>query len=244
MGIRLLSVNIEGQKHLARVRDLIARERPEVVCLQEVFEDSLAGLGRKYRYRVFGQVLWGDQDNNDFIEGGRKIGVAILSRTPLSKSFVKHYGEARSGYQQFVKGGGDKRVMVGGEIELKGARYQLATTHFTWTPDASVDERQRLHLKELLHYLEGKELVLAGDFNTPRGSEVYRKLASRFQDNVPVKIETTLDPKLHYANREQEGRLRLVVDYVWSTRQYQVSPVRVVEGVSDHCALIAQVDRV
>jgi hypothetical protein len=38
MAIKLVSVNIEGKKHLDTVRDFLMREDSDVVCLMEVAE--------------------------------------------------------------------------------------------------------------------------------------------------------------------------------------------------------------
>lgn len=85
---------------------------------------------------------------------------------------------------------------------------------------------------------------MAGDFNIPRGNEMYRKLLSNYRDNIPPTIESTIDPILHYANKEEPGRLKTVVDYVWSTPKYLVSGVRLEPGVSDHCGVVSAVSRV
>lgn len=92
-------------------------------------------------------------------------------------------------------------------------------------------------MRLLLDLLKGEEIVIAGDFNIPRGNEMYQKLQTHFRDNIPTEVESTVDPILHYANKDISGTLKLVVDYIWSTPKYKVENVRVVSGVSDHCAL-------
>ena len=118
----------------------------------------------------------------------------------------------------------------------------VGAIHFTWTPKASVSERQRTHTDKLIDILQEQEVVMAGDFNIPRGNENYKKLRARYVDNVPAQIETTIDPILHYANKNVPGTLKLVVDYVWSTPEYVVENVRVVSGVSDHCAIVCEIN--
>ena len=103
-------------------------------------------------------------------------------------------------------------------VLAKIGQIQIGAVHFSWTPDGSVDDRQRRHMQLLLEYLSTKgELVLCGDFNTPRGNELYEKLLTNYLDNIPTEIQTTIDPKLHRINFENLGKLKLVVDYIWSS---------------------------
>ena len=129
--------------------------------------------------------------------------------------------------------------MVSGMVEKEGETYTIATTHFTWADDGGVNEEQRRDLKQLLKLLRQRgELVLCGDFNAPRGREIFTILSSYLKDNVPPEVQTTLDPKLHRA-----GALPYVVDYLWSTPKYKATKVKVVSGVSDHMAIVANIEQ-
>ena len=82
-----------------------------------------------------------------------------------------------------------------------------------------------------------KEIVFCGDFNAPRGGEVFSTLATVFTDNIPSSVTTTMDNALHRVG----DKLRpLVVDGLF-TRGYKASNVRVVCGVSDHCAVVGEI---
>ena len=78
--------------------------------------------------------------------------------------------------------------------------------------------------------------MLCGDFNAPRGGEIFGLLAQKYKDNVPQKYTTSIDGILHRA-----GPLPFMVDGLFSTPGYTVSHVEMVCGISDHCALIANV---
>ena len=43
--MKLITVNIEGNKHLLDIGNLIAVEQPDVLCLQEVFATDLPAIG-------------------------------------------------------------------------------------------------------------------------------------------------------------------------------------------------------
>jgi hypothetical protein len=63
-------------------------------------------------------------------------------------------------------------------------------------------------------------------------------MASVMKDNIPPEVTTTLDQEIHGVKG-----LQFVVDGMFSQPPYVVNNVRVVTGVSDHCALVGEVSR-
>jgi len=82
------------------------------------------------------------------------------------------------------------------------------------------------------------DFVLAGDFNAPRGKEIFSLLAERYTDNIPQKYTSSIDGTLHKA-----GPLPYMIDGIFSTPLYEVVDVEMVCGVSDHCAFKAFVTK-
>lgn len=234
MATKIVSINVERHKHFERVVDFLKKEDPEVICLMEVCEGDVAVLaGENYPYRIYAP--------NDVMpenEGSGTTGVAILSKQMMDGYEVFYCGEKADAHLINPGVGSHTPALVLAQI----GTLQIATIHFTWTPDGSVDDKQRHHMEVLLDYLNTKgELVICGDFNIPRGNEMYLRLAEKYKDNIPLGIDTTLDPTLHRANFENPGKLKYVVDYVWSTPSYEASEVRVEKGVSDHCGLVFEI---
>jgi endonuclease/exonuclease/phosphatase family metal-dependent hydrolase len=231
MASKIVSINIERHKHFDRVVEFLKRENPEIVCLMEVNEldiEILAGT-------IYPHTVYAPNDVMPESEGRGTTGVAILSKQPIDSSDKFYCGEEDK--LQLKKPGMGTHAPI--LILAKIGQLQIGAVHFSWTADGSVDERQRKHTGILLDYLSTKgELVLCGDFNIPRGNEMYQKIAGVYKDNIPADITTTLDPHLHRANFEMPGKLQFVVDYVWSTPKYEVSELQVVQGVSDHCGLV------
>jgi hypothetical protein len=88
------------------------------------------------------------------------------------------------------------------------------------------------------------EFVLGGDFNAPRGGEMFSVLSSAYTDNIPLQYKTSLDLTLHRAARERGPQLGdKMVDGLFSTPAYSVSDVRLVDGVSDHMAVVATISK-
>lgn len=248
MSMKMLSVNIEGQKHLDKIKALLLSEKADVVCLAECFPDTIEYISSgKYRYQLFTATYMVDQDkeNKLIASNTRRWGEAILSKYPITNTQVTYLSMDSYGVSNLPTHGTDNHIpaLLLANVKINGETYRLGTVHLTWTPKATMTKRQRINVLELLELVKNQELVLAGDFNIPRGNPMYKKLLTKYRDNIPMNVVTTLDPDLHYRNTKQPGTLKLVVDYVFSTPKYLVSDVRVVSGVSDHCALTCVVDR-
>lgn len=226
--MKIVSLNIEGQKHLERVREFLAKENVDVVCLQEVIKTDVETLLERHKYRVFGAEI----KTNAGIKG-----VVIAGKTPWEEERV-WYADGISGSEVPEEELGNHRPVV---VEVQNTQIRLATTHFTWTPEMSETEKQNADLERLLTKMNGEELILCGDFNIPRGNSAYKRLAKVYKDNIPSSVTTTIDFDLHRAKREGKARFEVVVDYIWSTPKYQVSNVRVVSGISDHCGVVGEV---
>ncbi len=172
-------------------------------------------------------------------------GVGIFTALPVTNIFEQYYVGARDAIPLFYKDSKrgivhTNKTLLSISVSFEGSSYIFATTHFTWTPDGGVTEEQRIHLKKLFAILDAMpEVVLAGDFNAPRGQEIFGVLARKYKDNIPPEYESSLDPKFHRAGQIT----KLMVDGLFSTPQYEVTDVKLSEGVSDHMAVTAFVSK-
>lgn len=232
MKLKLVSINIEGQKHLELVKQFLTKENADIVCLMEVCKDDILDLASKnFPFVIFAP-------NDVFVDSGKEVGVGMLSKYPIYE--VAKYGceENQDKYTKLPGMGTHMPLLLFSKIMVENEEFRIGAIHFSWTKDGKENERQVQRLKKLLTFLKDKdEFVLCGDFNIPRKYKLYYALAEKYKDNIPEKIKTTIDPVLHRANFVQKGKLQLVVDYVWSTPKYRVSEVRVEQGVSDHCGV-------
>jgi endonuclease/exonuclease/phosphatase family metal-dependent hydrolase len=240
MPLKLIDLNIEGNRHLAKIIPFLQQEKPDVVCLQEVFRRDLANFSG-WR-RLFQATVNLPRPLKD-LPGRGLMGPAILTRLPIKASGKCFYPQKPPPIPVLTRPGQDNRVLLWLTLTKAGQDYTVATTHFTWTPDGRPDQRQRRDLTSLLAILKTfPEFILAGDFNAPRQSPIYQTLARTYRDWMPKTAATTIDPQLHYANKKQPGRLALVVDHLFTTNHYRAK-VQVRCGLSDHCALIAVIDK-
>lgn len=236
-GVQLLTLNIEGDRHLARVREAIARHSPDILCLQEVFESDCAVLAAVGGYDVkFGLSARMPPERRR----GGDWGVAVFTRASALRQELLSYADDPR-IRNFAVPNDARRLAIVTELEHGGRAYRIVTTHFTWSPDGQANDEQRADFARLKAVLARfPDYVLCGDFNAPRGREMFAKFTDelRLIDHLPQHVTTTLDPQLH----RMRG-LELVVDTVFSTPHYAVTNVRVLEGVSDHKGILATLER-
>jgi endonuclease/exonuclease/phosphatase family metal-dependent hydrolase len=238
--LSVLTLNVEGQKHLAKVTQLLERLQPEVICLQEVFAVDLPQLAATVSGEFFfvPTVNINKPNNFGFAPVGEN-GVAIITRLPHGECEARQYHGTALPEVNDQDSNTPNRVVLWLDVALPETNdwVRIATTHFTWSPGGEVIPLQTQTIEKLLE-IYSKEIktgLLCGDFNAPRGNSIYQRLTQQLTDNIPATVKTTLDPDLHRA-----GQLDLVVDYFFTTPGYRVDSVECINGVSDHLAVFGQ----
>jgi endonuclease/exonuclease/phosphatase (EEP) superfamily protein YafD len=174
----------------------------------------------------------------------RPTGIGILSRHAFTSTEDIFYAGHGSGLDivdrtsEETKSATSRYSVAMASVGLGGDTFTIGTIHFPWTDGGRTSDFQRTACDTLLRLLKGCRLVLCGDFNAPRGREIFGRLAAQWTDHIPPMHATSIDPVLHRA-----GPLQLMVDGVFSTDDYSVSEVMLHQGVSDHCAVTAHVGK-
>lgn len=240
--VSLASINIEGHKHLKkRVLPFLVAQQPDVVCLQEVFAVDLALLEQELGLQAWFLPLTDVQTVSIHqTEALGPIGIAILTQLPVIQSWSPLYVGSHDRLPVFLENdnpNSTNRGLIALAMQHESQTYHIATTHFTWSPAGSTTNEQRQHLIQLEKTLATlPEHVLCGDFNAPRGGEVFARLSQLYHDNIPPEYTTSIDGSLHKA-----GPLELMVDGLFSQPAYSITQVKLHTGVSDHCAITAQI---
>lgn len=233
----LISINIERSKHLDRVIAFITARAPDVVCLQELSADDIPALCAATRLAHAHYVPMAVHPLD-----GKTFGVGILARRPFASTGLLPYAGVGDGTLAFDRTTPESRLdscryaAALADIEIGGLRLSLATTHFPWTPDGGSRPFQVTAAARLVAGLGDRPLVLTGDFNAPRGGEIFATLARRWTDCIPPQVTTSLDPLLHRA-----GPLELMVDGLFLSPHYRARDVTLSQGVSDHQAISATI---
>lgn len=236
---KLISLNTEAGKHFGIQKSFLKAEKADVICLQEIFKSDFLLLKKHLSMYGLFTPTWIRTVKNK--KTTKPMGIALLSKFPIKRSSVLKYGED----EILDKIPGERlleqryRHLLITRIMIDGLEYIIGTLHFTWSPNGKPTPIQKEHASHLFYVLDKlPEFILCGDFNSPRGSEIFDKLSQKYTDNIPIKYKTSIDKKLHRA-----GDLKLMVDGLFSKNSYKIKNVRLVTGVSDHYAIKALVKR-
>jgi endonuclease/exonuclease/phosphatase family metal-dependent hydrolase len=239
VSLKLIQLNIEGNKHLDLVLPFLQEENPDVICLQELCDGDISR---------FETVLGGSCHYTPMSRGTDDLirGIGIISRVPIIQLFTERYGGSNEALPNFNETDvqtihdSQRLSLIICAVEKEGQTFRIGTTHLSVTEKGQTTDFQREDMTVLLRMLEKQvDLVFAGDFNAPRGGEIFSMLSEHYTDNVPAHYISSIDGTLHRA-----GPLPFMVDGIFSTPEYRVSDVSMRGGVSDHCALIATVTKV
>ena len=233
MAVSVVTLNIEGDKHFSRFIPVLQQLQPEVFCVQEVFEVDLprirTALGIPEENCLFLPMTNMASENKYNISPRGPWGVALLTTLQHSGAQKKYY-KGSGTTPLFTTPNSVDRGLLCTKVSKGTDSLLICTTHFTWTGDGqSSPEQQRdfVALKETV--AEFPSHVLCGDFNSPRGGEIFSLFTTIYQDGLPARVTTTIDGSLHYA-----GNLELAVDTAFYQQPLQVEVHQILEGVSDH----------
>lgn len=234
--LKMISLNCEGEKHWQRILPMVKKFQPDALCFQEVLQKDLSMLKSEFGMDgVFAPIA-------NLAPGGL-WGVCILTKLPFEDANYAYYKGSGDHIPHFTNDGEPNsvnRVLVTLRAEKDGLTYSLATTHFTWSFNGETIDEQRRDFQKLSQHLEQiPEVILCGDFNAPRGREIFGLLAERYTDNIPADVTSSLDPQLHRA-----GHKHLLVDGLFTSPVYKAEHVEMVCGVSDHCGIQASIQKV
>jgi len=244
--MKLVSVNIEGDKHLEHVLPFMERENPDVLCLQEVFEDTASKLASEnYTYTFLPMAL---KERDGALVA---TGVALLVRKILHTTFETLYYHTTPGKLCVLDRDDQEHTVRHGivfaSIQEQEKTYRIGTTHFTWVERGEVvSSVQEQHMIHLLKEVSGiQQHVLCGDFNIPRHHNyLYEKLTEHYRDEIPSEYVSSLDKNLHrHGTDPDKAHLfdQFMVEYIFSQPPYMITDVRLEFGISDHAAIVGEV---
>lgn len=238
--LKLVNLNIEGDKHLSQVSDFLKNENPDIVCLQEILSKDVEYFKNLMQMDgTFAPTTAIKRENKLQITPGTEWGIMVLTNLKPVTYSTYYYAGSKDALPEFKDDyhNSDCRALIIMSYETEGKKYQVANTHFTWSQGGTTSDMQRQHFKKLLDIISPFDnFILCGDFNAPRGLEIWDELAKRYRDNIPQNITTTIDQNLHRA----QG-IQLVVDGIFSSPSFKVEDVQVKDGLSDHMAIVATI---
>ncbi|HEY4517768.1 MAG TPA: endonuclease/exonuclease/phosphatase family protein, partial [Candidatus Paceibacterota bacterium] len=145
--LKLVSLNIELDRHLDKVLPFLQQERADVICLQEVREKNFATLERGLHLkgffvptcvpdveRVVDKRAAGEGRlvvNEELVKKGPE-GIALFTGLPVHSTHIDYYHKISEAVPRWSVG--QNRVLFSAIVDKGGKNYTVGTTHFTWTP--------------------------------------------------------------------------------------------------------------
>ncbi|KKP69822.1 hypothetical protein A2X44_05115 [candidate division CPR3 bacterium GWF2_35_18] len=240
--IKLISLNIEGDNHLDKVIPFLVSENPDIICLQEVFKHNSETIANKIKRKdYFFPMAKMFEKRYTKKSLGMLWGISFLTNLEFKNIQCEQYFGNEKVVPSYLGGGGlCNRILAWGNVKKEGKEQTIATTHFTWSSKGNTTVIQRRSFNKLNKILDKVgDCVLCGDFNAPRGGEIFTALSKRFTDNIPVQVKTTVDENLH-----RKKGLQVVVDGLFTSSNYKAENVKIIGGVSDHKAIVATIFKI
>jgi exonuclease III len=244
--MKLISVNIESNLHDENVLTFFKKEKADVVCVQELLEESFELYKKELNLEGVYQT-WSHWNNQKVYPQlvGKKQGVAIFSKKIVNSGSIFYVGEKRNiqiPFNEYISNENfqKNKTLLWAEVEKDdGTIYKFTTTQLPVTDEGEVTSYQLEVVDSMLSHLESLgEFVLCGDMNAPRGHEAFARIARKYKDNIPLEYKTSIDQNLHKVRG-----IQFMVDGLFTTPTYKATEVRLVDGVSDHMAIVAMVSK-
>lgn len=223
-----VGVGMDGKLNLERIAEVIKRERPDLVGLQEVDrgvkrtegKDEIAELA-KLTHMDFSFA-----HNLDY-QGGQ-YGVAILSRFLIQGRDHQKFENKRES---------ERRGMLRVEVEVENRKINFVTTHL----DYQYEDGRLFETEQLLQTLAGVSgpLIVAGDFNDEPGGSAYKLMLTQFDDGW-LSSKAKSNGLTFPANKPVKR-----IDYIFLrlTDRIRVKKAWIVETLaSDHLPVMAEIE--
>lgn len=176
--IRVMTYNIhvgigmDKKLELRRIADVINKEKPELVGLQEVDR----GVQRTQRIDEIVELSKLTRMDYAFAfnlpyQGGQ-YGVAVLSRFPIKATEHRLYKNLREA---------ERRGFIRAEVRIDGRIVHFVTTHL----DYQHDDGRLFEAQQMLASLSDVKgpLIVVGDFNDTPAGQTYRLMLQKFDDS-------------------------------------------------------------
>ncbi|MFA6392741.1 MAG: endonuclease/exonuclease/phosphatase family protein [Candidatus Paceibacterota bacterium] len=252
--MKLVSINIEADKHTEAVINFLKKEKADVVCTQEFLEEDFELYKKELAFEgVFQPFDYCSHHVNsiktyDVISElkGEKHGVAIFAKNIVESDSVFYEGKKENIIKSFDEYTSNEKfqknkTLIWAEIKDKdGVIFKFVTTQLPVTHEGEVTPYQLEVVNSMLSHLKNLgEFVFCGDTNAPRGEESFALIAEQYKDNIPPEYKTSIDQNLH-----RTKGLQYMVDGLFTTPSYKASNVRLQDGISDHMAIIADIEKI
>jgi endonuclease/exonuclease/phosphatase family metal-dependent hydrolase len=222
-----IGVGMDKKLDLQRIADVINKEKPDLVGLQEVDrgvkrteeKDEIVELSKMTR------MDYAFAPNLDY-QGG-KYGVAILSSFLLRNTDHRMFLNKREA---------ERRGMLRVEVEVHGKVINFVTTHL----DYQFEDGRVFETEQLLKFLEDVSgpIIVVADMNDEPTGAAYKLISTKFADAWVASKE-----KGNGFSFPADKPVKRIDHIFYSTTNFKVKKARVVETLaSDHVPVVAELE--
>lgn len=241
--MKLLQLNIWGGRLGSKIKELIQREQPDVVCFQEAIK--VAG-GRGFIFDELGEI---QKDTNfdycyfspslqwKLMQRKAEFGLAIMSKTPFLSSQNAFIGLELNTDFDITTDDYNVRSLQHVTISHNDNAINILNYHGHHVPDHKNGDaetmRQCLFIAEYAKTLVGS-IILCGDFNLNPNSESLELINATLVNHTKEQgIGTTRTLLTHKTE---------VCDYIFTSSDIRVRNFQVLDDIaSDHKALTIEI---
>ena len=221
-----VGVGMDKKLDLQRIADVINRERPDLVGLQEVDRGVKRTEGKDeiVELAALTHMQYAFAPNLDF-QGG-KYGVAILSRFPIRNTVHRMFENKREA---------ERRGMLLVEVEVDRKPLTFVTTHL----DYQFEDGRLFETEQLMRHLADVKgpLIVVADLNDVPSGSAYQLLRTKF-DDAWVVSRASGDGFSYPADKPVKR-----IDHIFSGPGVRAKKAWVVETTaSDHVPVVADVE--
>lgn len=243
--MKLISINTEHNIHNETVLKFLKKEKADVICLQEFLEEDFSLYKKELNLLGVFQpwVYLKDKNHSDLT--GKKQGNAIFAKNIIDSGSTFYVGKEDNISKSFQEYISDEKFQKNRSflwVKIKnnnGEIFKFITTQLPSTDNGEVTKYQLKVINLLLSHLDKQgEFVLCGDMNTPRGNKSFATFEEKYKDNIPLEYKTSIDQNLHRVKG-----IQFMVDCLFTTLVYKASNVRLIDGISDHMAIVADINK-
>lgn len=229
--MKVMTWNIWGGKHLDGVIDLIRRESPDIIALQEATLregiNTAEVIGDMLGYNVqFCETFTTDRHTPPYT-----LGNAILSKLPYAQTSCT-FLSTKDQYEGSAAT--EPRNAAIATISVGNKHLTIIGTHLGFSEKWRESSFRQSQLHNLLKLIPENNCILMGDFNALPASTVVNKLSSVLVNTDPLMTQSSM------TDLKDEQKTQYRIDYIFVSKDVGFTDFKIIEtDASDHRPLVA-----
>jgi endonuclease/exonuclease/phosphatase family metal-dependent hydrolase len=240
MKLSVLQWNVLYEEKAANILKFIREMNADVVCLQELTQDSTANpeidIPRKIKELGYEQFYEPASKDPGFI-----LGNGIFSKYPIKRRSISatQRGDGSGDYDKVT------RLYLEVLLDIGGRSLYVGTAHLSYTDRFKQTPRREIENQKFLSYVNEHQhnFVFCGDFNANPDSALIQGLDRKFKTACPPFNEPTWTTKPFSYQGFEADTLNWRLDYMFVTKDIKVVNTKIIRtDFSDHLPILTAIE--